>query len=180
MNIVLVGFRCAGKSSVGKVIAERLGTTFVDCDEYIEQKSGLSIKEIFERKGESFFRLAESDVIAELSKLDGVVIATGGGAVLRYKNIHNLKRNGFLIHLEVDADSASERIRRDPATKKRRPSLSDKDIYAEIRGQMEFRKAYYAQAADLVVQTTEKAIDRVVEEILEHLRNHGFTLRDPD
>ena len=103
MNIVLIGFRCAGKTSVGKELADRLGRPFIDCDEYIEKKTNLTIREIFDIAGESYFRMLEGDAIADLCKMDHRVIATGGGAVLKYKNIRNLKQNGFVIYLDTSA-----------------------------------------------------------------------------
>lgn len=169
MNIVLVGFRCAGKSSVGKSLAEKLKRTFVDCDEYIERKTHLSIREIFDIAGESHFRLLESDALADLAKGDGVVIATGGGAVLRYKNIRTLKRNSLVVFLEVEADSAYERMTQDPSTKARRPALTGKDVYTEIKEQVEFRRPYYLSAADVVIRTDGKSVDDIVKEILTHL-----------
>lgn len=173
MNIVLVGFRCAGKSSVGKSLAEKLKRTFVDCDEYIERKTHLSIREIFDIAGESHFRLLESDALAELAKGDGVVIATGGGAVLRYKNIRTLKRNSVVVFLEVGADSAFERLTQDPTTKTRRPPLTGKDVYSEIKEQVEFRRPYYQSAADVIVRTDGKSVDDIVKEIVSQLDLDG-------
>src|SRR5262245_62566594 len=97
MNVVLIGFRCAGKSTVGRGLAQRLGREFVDCDEYIEGKTHLSIREIFDLAGESYFRTLEGQAIQDLARADGRVIATGGGAVLRRQNTKYLKRNGILV-----------------------------------------------------------------------------------
>lgn len=174
MNVVLVGFRCAGKSSVGRSLAERLKRGFVDCDEYIERRTHLTIREIFDIAGESYFRMLESDAIADLSKGDGVVLATGGGAVLRYKNIRNLKRNSVVVFLDVGPESAYERFRSDPTTQNRRPSLTGKDVFTEIREQVEFRRPYYLSAADLVVKTDGRSVDEVVKEILAHLQTLGL------
>ncbi|OHB76533.1 MAG: hypothetical protein A2Z34_01405 [Planctomycetes bacterium RBG_16_59_8] len=174
MNIVLIGFRCAGKTTVGKKLAKRIGMRFLDCDDYIETRARRSIKTIFGEKGESHFRLLESNAIAEISKLDGRVIATGGGAVLRYKNIRNLKRNGFVICLEVDTASASERIKNDPDTDRHRPKLTDHDLNTEINEQLVFRREYYEKATDFAVRTTGRTIDEVVEEIVAILRERGI------
>ncbi|HYE99476.1 MAG TPA: shikimate kinase [Planctomycetota bacterium] len=102
MNVILIGFRGSGKTTVGRALAERLKREFIDCDEYIERRTQLSIAEIFSRHGESHFRTLESEALAELSALDGKVIATGGGAVLKYQNMQVFKRNGCRIFfLEV-------------------------------------------------------------------------------
>ena len=82
MNIILIGFRGTGKTTIGKILARQLGKGFIDADEYLEKKEGMSIKDIFEKGGEKLFRDIESKVIAELPLLDDKVIATGGGAVL--------------------------------------------------------------------------------------------------
>ena len=180
MNVILIGFRCSGKSSVGQELARRLKHEFVDSDEYIESRTHLSIREIFDIAGESYFRLLEADALADLTKLDGKVIATGGGAVLRYKNIRAMKRNGLLFFMDVDAPHAYERIRQDPKTKTRRPRLTDRDPYNEIQEQIEFRKPYYLGAADLVVQTAGREVEEVVQEIVQHLKERGFPVPEDD
>jgi len=177
MNVILTGFRCSGKSSVGKTLAARLGREFIDSDEFIERQTGLPIREIFERHGESHFRVIESQAIAELAKLDGKVIATGGGAVLKHKNMQALKRNGVVVHLGVSADAAFERMREDPSTAARRPPLTGQDPYLEIREQIEFRKSYYQASADVTVATDGKKVEDVVGEILAHLKERGFEER---
>jgi shikimate kinase len=170
MNIVLVGFRCSGKTTLGKALAERLGMTFVDADELVEQKHHMTIKEIFEKKGESVFRLWECDAISEISKLDGNVIATGGGAVLRYKNIRNLKRNSVVVGLSVNPDTAFERIQRDAKTRSRRPALPEQDPQLEVRAQHQMRESLYRDIADIVLDTTDLPVGSCVEEILERLK----------
>ncbi len=174
MNVILTGFRCSGKSSVGKMLAARLGREFIDSDEFIERHTGLPIREIFERHGESRFRVIESQAIAELAKLDGKVIATGGGAVLKHKNMKALKRNGVVFHLGVSADAALQRMQEDPASPARRPPLTGRDPFAEIREQIEFRRDYYLESADVTIATDGKGVEDVVGEILAHLKGRGF------
>jgi shikimate kinase len=177
MNVVLIGFRCAGKSSVGKSLADKLAREFVDCDEYIERKTQLSIREIFEKWGESHFRSLESEAIAELAKLDGKIIATGGGAVLKHKNIQVLKRHGTIFYLEVTPEASFERMQADASTRERRPSLTDKDPLTEIREQIEFRQPYYREGADFTVLTDGKKVEDVVTEILARLKRRGHEER---
>jgi shikimate kinase len=180
MNIVLIGFRCSGKTTLGKALAERLGMKFVDADELVEQKHRMTIKEIFEKKGESVFRLWECDAIAEIAKLDGHVIATGGGAVLRYKNIHNLKRNSVVVSLSVAPDTAYERIQRDPKTRSRRPPLGDKDPHTEVREQCHLRAPIYASVADVVLDTTDLPVGDCVDRILEQLQRFKIGREHPE
>jgi len=177
MNIILIGFRCAGKTTVGNRLARRLKKDFVDCDEYIEGKTHLTIREIFELCGESYFRMLEGDAIKELCKLDGRVIATGGGAPLRYKNIHNLKSNGIVFFLDVGPEEAAKRIVRDPKTRSRRPPLTSKDLKSEVREQVQFRREYYLNAADFTVRTDRRGAEEVVLDIVGHLKVKGF--QDP-
>jgi len=180
MNIVLVGFRCSGKTTLGKALAERLGLKFVDADELVEQKHQMTIKEIFEKKGESVFRLWECDAISEVAKLDGHVIATGGGAVLRYKNIHNLKRSSVVVFLSVAPDTAFERIQRDPKTRSRRPSLTPKDPHTEVREQYRLREPIYKSVADIVIDTTELPVGDCIDRILERLQRFKIGTDTPE
>lgn len=175
MNVILIGFRCAGKSSVGRALAQKLGREFVDCDEFIEKKTNLTIREIFDIAGESYFRMLEGDALADLGKLDGKVIATGGGAALKYKNIRNLKRNGVVLYLDASPHIVLDRIRKDPQTPERRPPLTDRDPSVEIREQMDFRRPYYVSAADFIVQTDSKSVTDSVKEILQFLKGRGFS-----
>ena len=176
MNIILIGFRCTGKTTVGRQLAQRLRMKFVDSDQYLEFKTGAVISDLWQRKGESTFRLLEADALADLAKGDNQVLATGGGAVLRYKNIHNLKRNGIIILLEADPRSVFERILKDPRSMTQRPRLNPhKDPFDEVQEQMEFRRPYYLQAADIRIRTEEKPADDVVGELLARLSEWGFT-----
>lgn len=174
-NIVLIGFRCAGKSTVGKLVADRTHLEFIDCDEYIEGKTHLSIREIFDIAGEPHFRKLEGDAIAELSKLEAKVIATGGGAVLRYRNIRNLKRHGITFFLEVEADTAYQRLTGDATTSGRRPPLTPLDPLEEMKEQVEQRRPYYRDAADVIVKTDHRNVKEIVDEIMKDLKARGFT-----
>lgn len=174
MNVILIGYRCSGKSTIGKILAHRLRLEFIDCDEYIEAKTHLAIREIFEIAGEAYFRNLESEAITELSKRDGKVIATGGGVVTRYKNIRNFKRKGFVVYLAVEPETVFERSLSDPQSPKRRPPLTEKDLLSEIKEQMDHRTPYYVQAADLMVRTGNQNPERIAEVVLKSLRERGF------
>ena len=183
MNVVLVGFRGSGKSTIGKLLSERTGREFVDCDDFIEKRTNLTIREIFERHGESHFRTLESEAIAELAKLDGKIVATGGGAVLKYQNMQVFKRAGGLVFfLKVSPEVAYERIQGDPGTRTRRPALTDKDPATEIREQITLRAPYYLQSADIVVPVDERTVNDIVDEIARHLSGlsgPGHDQKDP-
>jgi shikimate kinase len=174
MNVVLIGFRGSGKSTVGKALSDRLGREFIDCDAWIEKRTGLTIKEIFERHGESHFRTLESQAIGELSAMDGKVIATGGGAALKYQNMQVFKRNGGKIFfLEVGPETAFRRIQEDATTRSRRPALTEKDPFTEVKEQIELRKPYYEKGADVTIATDGVAIEEIVLAILKHIQEAG-------
>jgi shikimate kinase len=174
MNIILIGFRCAGKTTVGQRLAEQIKAEFVDCDDYIEKKTHLTIREIFDLCGESYFRMLEGDAIKEVCRADGRVIATGGGAALRYKNIHNLKQNGLVFFLDVGPEEATKRITADPKTRSRRPPLTPKDLKSEVREQVGLRRDYYLKAADFTVRTDQRSAEEVVVEIVGRLKKRGL------
>lgn len=173
MNVVLIGFRCSGKTTTGRLLAKRLKYEFVDTDDYVEEKYEMTIREMFDKKGESWFRLMETDAIEELSKLDNTVIATGGGVILKYKNIQNLKKKGALILLQADPKTIYERAKKSERTLTQRPPLTTKDMYTEIKEQMEYRKPYYLQAANYIINTSLKSPRELVNEILELLNATG-------
>lgn len=108
-NIVLTGFMGTGKSTVGVLLAKKLGRKFVDSDAVIVEREKRSISDIFATDGEKYFRQVESDVIRELGELSGCVIATGGGVVLKAENIENLRKNGVVINLSASVDTIYER-----------------------------------------------------------------------
>lgn len=175
MNIVIIGYRGAGKTAVGRYVSRKLKRKFIDTDEYIEDKTHLSIKEIFEISGQAYFRDLETAVISELSKQNGIVIATGGGAVLRYKNTQKLKRNGLVFFLDVDSKSAYERVIRDPETAKKRPHMTDASLMVEIKQQIVSRHPYYMRAADYRIPTMDTMIEDIAEQIIRHISEQEDT-----
>jgi shikimate dehydrogenase len=156
-NIVLIGFMGSGKTTVGKMVAEKLGRAFVDTDEIIEDVAGMSVTEIFAGKGEAFFRETESAVCGKVSRLNGAVISTGGGAVGNPANAAALKRNGKIFFLDTPLCEIKKRL----ATDDTRPLIKDKSgidrIYAERRGQ-------YLRACDAAISenTPEAAASAVI------------------
>ncbi len=166
MNIVLIGFRGTGKSTVGRLLAERLERNFIDSDKYIESYTGKTIKSIFEDDGEEGFRKIEADTIAKLSKADNNVISAGGGAVLKEENVNNLKDNGFLVLLEATPEIIHSRIAQDEKTTQQRPSLTDKKPLDEIRHLIAERETAYRNAADYTINTSYVSCEDIVSEII--------------
>ena len=166
MNIVLIGFRGTGKSTVGKLLAQRLERDFVDSDKCIESAAGKTIKSIFEDVGEKGFRKIEADIITELSKMDNTVISAGGGVVLKEENVKILKSNGFLILLEATPEIIHNRITQDEKTTQQRPSLTEKKPLDEIKHLITKREHAYKNAADYTINTSYVSCEDIVKEII--------------
>lgn len=146
-NIYLVGLMGAGKTTIGRSLAKRLGLSFVDTDKEIEARTGVSIPTIFEIEGEDGFRKRESQVIAEMGARRGLVVATGGGGVLRAENRANMRANGFVIYLNVPPQTLWERTRHD----RNRPLLQVADPLLKLTQLFEVRDPLYREVASLVV-----------------------------
>ncbi len=163
MNIVLIGYRGTGKSTVGKVLAARLGRELVSTDAEIVKRTKQAIPEIVAQHGWEHFRDVESDVCRDLAERDQLVVDTGGGAILRPQNVEVLKRNGILFWLTATVDTITTRIGGDT----QRPSLtSNKSFVDEIQEVLRDRVPNYQAAADHAVQTDGRSIQQVVETIL--------------
>lgn len=171
MNVVLMGYRCSGKTSSGRGLAERLGFSFYDTDAMVERQSGLSIPRIVAEQGWDAFRQAERAVIRELSGTDCGIIALGGGAILDSRNVESLKGNGFFVWLIASAETIAARMVKDEASGNDRPSLTGASSITEIEEVLAEREPLYRSLADLVVDTTEMEADRVIEAICSGLNS---------
>ncbi len=166
MNIILIGIRGTGKSTVGKLLSRRLKRDFIDSDIYIESFTGKTIKRIFEEDGEEGFREIEASVIAKLSKLDNKIIAAGGGAILRTDNVRHFKNNGFLVLLEATPEIIYERVTQDEKTTQQRPSLTNKKPLDEIKHLITKREHAYKNAADFTINSSYVSCEDIVNEII--------------
>ncbi|WP_278044604.1 shikimate kinase [Paenibacillus solani] len=163
-NIILIGMMGTGKSTVGRLIADELGYTLIDLDAEIERLEGKTIPEMFETAGEHYFREAESAALNSVLHQRGVVLASGGGAVLRADNCEAMKRGGWVAALTADAASIVERVRGDA----NRPLLAG-DVEEKVRQILEERKDKYL-FADVMVDTVGRSADEVAAHILAHYR----------
>jgi shikimate kinase len=155
----------SGKSAVGKRLAARLGLGFRDTDAEIERRTGVDVAYIFEKEGEAGFRRREREVIAELTRLDEVVLATGGGAILDPENRRQLAERGYVIYLETSVDQQHARTRRG----RTRPLLAGKGA-ATLAELMSAREPLYRAIADHCVGTDGRRVDAVAAEIERHWR----------
>lgn len=174
MNLVMIGYRCTGKSTVGRELARRLAMDFVDTDEMIEARHGLSIADLWRRLGESVFRELESHVITEVSRMDNTVISAGGGAVVRYKNLRNLRRTGRLVWLQADVDTILARLEHDTDTAMRRPRFTGRALRDEVEQMLACRRPYYRCAADLLIDTSGRTPGNVLDDLLGLLVEAGL------
>lgn len=160
-NIFLVGMMGAGKTSVGKHLARRMGKQFYDSDHVIEARTGVRIPVIFEIEGEAGFRARESAVIDELTALSDIVLATGGGAVLDPRNRELLKSRGTVIYLRAAVKNLLSRTRRD----RNRPLLHTADPKARLTELFETRDPLYREVAHLVVDTGSQSLTSLVNRL---------------
>lgn len=165
-NVFLIGPMAVGKTTIGKHLAKRLGLRFVDSDHEIEQCTGVSIGMIFDVEGEAGFRDREERTIAELAALQGIVLATGGGALIREANRKVLRRNGTLVYLRASIDSQLERTK----ASKHRPLLETDDRRAALECLMETRGTAYCQEADFVVDTDHLSAGRAARQIASRIQ----------
>ncbi len=165
-NLVLIGPRGSGKSSVGQAAALRLRRPWADTDVWVCEPVGQSIRAIFETQGEAAFRQMERDAIHEAVCCRGYVISVGGGAVLRADNRAALRRAGWCVWLTAPATELHRRLAADPNTLATRPRLTAADALAEIEQVLGERAALYAEVADAQVETGGRSIDQVVDAVL--------------
>jgi shikimate kinase len=170
MNMVLIGYRGTGKTTVGKMLAARLGRELISTDAEIVKRAKRSIPEIVAQQGWEYFRDVESAVCQDLAGRDQLVIDTGGGVVLRPQNVEVLKRNGKLIWLTATIETITSRIGGDT----QRPSLTGtKTFVEEIAEVLQDRMPKYKASADYVIQTDDRSIPQVVETILAFMGRVG-------
>ena len=164
-NIFLVGPMGAGKSTVGRQLSKATRKRFLDSDKAIEERTGASISLIFDLEGEEGFRRREQSMIDELTALDEIVLATGGGAVLDESNRANLMSRGFVVYLQAPVDLLVERTSRDRS----RPLLQTDDMQSRVSELLTERDPIYRQVADTIVQTDRRSARHVVREIQSRL-----------
>ncbi len=155
----------AGKSAVGRQLARMLHLTFMDSDDEIENRTGVDIPYIFEKEGEDGFRKRESKVIDDLSKMDAVVLATGGGAVIKAENRSHLGGRGLVVYLYTTVDQQLARTKKG----RERPLLGNGDRKQILEDLMSERDSMYREIADLIVETAGRKVRAVANEIVERL-----------
>lgn len=154
MNIILIGMRGSGKTSVGKKLAGKLWMEFVDTDALIVERAGKTIRELFETEGEPAYRDRECEAVKQAMTRDNVVIAAGGGSVLRPENVEAFKKNGKIVWLKANAQTLHQRIAADPDSAATRPNLTAAGGLEEVSKVLEARTPVYEAAADVSLDVT--------------------------
>jgi len=166
MNLVLIGYRGSGKSTVGRKLASRLKMKFVDIDDLIEDHQGVPISDIVKSHGWGHFRKLERSAIEEISKEDRIIIAPGGGAVLDSDNVDALRKNGLILWLKADRQTLLKRLNQDPGTDRRRPPLTGKGTTEELKEVMSVREPIYERVSEIQIDTSTLDVETVVEKVL--------------
>jgi shikimate kinase len=160
-NITLVGFMGTGKTTVGRILARKLGYRFIDVDDEIEREQGVTISHIFSEMGEPYFRQLERGLIKTLSLKEGLIISAGGGAVVDERNIEAMKQGGALVCLTATPDEIMKRV----GNSSNRPLLQVPDPMAKIMELLSKREPFYLKA-DIIVDTTMKTPEEVAGEVI--------------
>jgi shikimate kinase len=166
MNIILIGYRGTGKSSVARLLAERTKWPLVSTDVEIVKKAGMPVPDIIRKRGWDYFRNVESEICQQVGKKDRTIIDTGGGAVLRKENVESLRQRGRVFWLTAEVATVMERIKRSTE----RPSLTGKKSYVEeVEEVLNERIPLYKAAADHIIPTDDRTVEELANEIQEKM-----------
>ncbi len=166
----------AGKTSVGRLLAKRFGKTFYDCDQEIERRTGVKIPVIFEIEGEAGFRVREATMLKELTSLNDIVLATGGGAVLREENRQVLRKNGTVVYLRASLDDLWQRTRHD----RNRPLLHTADPRVKLEELYAQRDPLYREVAAVIMDTGNQSLGNLATRLEQRLRERLLVRPAPD
>lgn len=166
-NIILIGFMGSGKTSVGKELAKVFSYQFFDSDELIEKKAGRTVKEIFAKSGEAYFRKLETELIISFTdKISNTVLSVGGGLPIQPGNTELLRDLGTVIYLKTSRSTIKNRLQGDSS----RPLLLGPEGESRLEQLYSLREPIYKSASHLIITTDDKSIDEIVQNILEHRR----------
>lgn len=166
MNIVLIGYRCSGKTTVGKLLARNLKREFLDTDRLIEGKTGLPIHLYVSQNGWRDFRAVENEVVSDVASKDDLVIATGGGVVMDQGNVRDLRKNGWVVWLKAKPSVIRDRMNREMRQGELRPSLSGMGPLEEIDPILHERTPFYTSIGDHTVDTNGQLPEEVARAIM--------------
>ncbi|HSO18994.1 MAG TPA: shikimate kinase AroL, partial [Desulfosarcina sp.] len=166
MNLYLIGYRCTGKTTVGRRVADELGWAFTDADEALEKSARRSVSDIVRTDGWQAFRNLESRILTELADYAYMVVATGGGVILRPENVTLMRQTGRIIWLTASPRTILSRMTADPKTERLRPSLTDQSVRDEVLLTLSERLPLYQNAADDIIDTDDRPVNMICRDIL--------------
>ena len=169
-NLFLIGYRCTGKSSVGKLLSAKLGWPFIDTDSLVVSENGMSIRNLVISRGWEAFRRLEHTALQRVCTRDRRVVATGGGIVLDVGNVKLMKKSGRIIWLRASSETIKARMLQDQASETLRPALTSTDSISEIEETLAERSPLYQHAMDFSVDTDNVWLDAMVDFIIENLK----------
>ena len=169
MNLFLIGYRCSGKTTIGKSIAKTIGWSFVDSDIWVIKACGKSIQDIIDTEGWNAFRRLEHSIIKQICTNDRQVVATGGGVVLDADNVKAIKNSGMVVWLDASAETIRKRMVEDRNSKHFRPALTDRGRIEEIEDMLSQRNPYYMSASDFFIHTDDLPPGEITRRIIERL-----------
>lgn len=170
-NVILVGMMGSGKTTMGRALAKQLDKQFVDSDEEIQHRTGVTIPHIFDVEGESGFRARESSVIADLVKRENIILATGGGAVLMEQNRAEMRQNGIVIYLKASVHDLWQRTRHD----RNRPLLQTEDPHVKLTELFQQRDALYQEVADIVIHSGKLSVHTLMLQVVDNIEEFRKT-----
>lgn len=174
MKVILIGYRATGKSTVGMLLSKKIRIPFVDTDRLIEKTAGRPVREVILYEGWERFRERETQAIMSLSLMDSCVVATGGGAILAPVNRELLKKSGILIYLKTPLEDIVGRLERDAQKEQTRPQFTSGGLLEETKAILAERIPIYESVADYAVDTNDKSVVRVRDDIYQHLLETGI------
>ena len=171
MKIFLIGYRCTGKTTLGKILAHHLNFAFIDTDRLIEQHLGSTILEIIEKQGWEKFRQIEKQTLFNIKNIEDTVIATGGGIIIDPDNQQFIKKNGFCIWLDADIKTIMVRLNTDNKNRALRPALTNKDLFSETNEMVKKRNPLYKNTAHIRIDTSFHTPEEIVNIIDRRLKD---------
>ncbi len=171
MNLFLIGYRCTGKTTIGKSIADAIDWSFVDADIMLVRECGKHIKDIVDTEGWKAFRRRERSTLKQICTKKRQVVATGGGVVLDADNVEAMQTSGMVIWLGATAESIQKRMLQDKNTGNFRPALTDKGRMEEIEDMLLKRNPYYESASDFSIHTDDVPVDEITEIIIQRIKD---------
>jgi shikimate kinase len=173
MNIYLTGYRCTGKTTIGKMLAKKIGISFIDADAALIQTFNKSVAEIVEKGGWEDFRDKETAILKKLSTLENHVIATGGGVILRDENVSLMRDTGKVLWLKAEVETIAHRMAGDSVTETQRPGLTDKGVLMEIEEVLGVRTPLYKVSSDRHFNSDAASPETICDAIIAYLRAGG-------